>query len=97
MKFGNIIFKLMAALLFLPALARGEEAGLSSATVSPDTVTVMDIEEVILRARANSVDAAVSLDRLRTAWWEYRYYLADLLPEVSFKATLPAYYKQYSA
>lgn len=97
MKFGNIIFKLLTALLLLPAIARGEEAGLPSATVSPDTVTVMDIEEVMLRARANSVDAAVSLDRLRTAWWEYRYYLADLLPEVSFKATLPAYYKQYSA
>ncbi len=57
----------------------------------------MDVNEAIMRARANSVDAAVALDRLRTAWWEYRYYRADLLPEITFKATAPAYYKQYSS
>lgn len=57
----------------------------------------MSLDEVILRARANSVDAAVALDELRTAYWEYRSYRAELLPELSFAATLPAYRKQYSS
>lgn len=75
---------LVNSLMFLPAPVRGE-------------VITMDLYEAIMRARVNSVDAAVALDKLRTAWWEYRYYRADLLPEIGFKATVPAYYKQYSS
>ncbi len=54
------------------------------------------LDEVIARARVNSVDAAVALDELRTSYWEYRSYRAELLPEVNFSATVPAYHKQYS-
>ncbi len=57
----------------------------------------MSLEETIVRARANSVDAAVALDELRTAYWEYRSYRAELLPELTFRATAPAYRKQYSS
>lgn len=62
----------------------------------PDTLRI-SLEDAILRARARSVDAAVALNRLRTAYWEYRTYRAELLPEVNFNATLPAYRKQYSS
>jgi outer membrane protein TolC len=55
------------------------------------------LDEAILLARTRSVDAAVALNELKTAYWEYRTYRADLLPEVNFNATLPAYYKQYSS
>ncbi len=54
------------------------------------------LDEAIARARVNSVDAAVALDELRTSYWEYRSYKAELLPEVNFSATVPAYHKQYS-
>ena len=48
------------------------------------------------RARTSSVDAAVALDELKTSYWEYRSYRAELLPEVNFSATVPAYHRQYS-
>lgn len=49
------------------------------------------------RARRNSVDAEVALNQLKSAYWEYRSYRAELLPEVSLNATLPSYRKQYSS
>lgn len=48
-------------------------------------------------ARVNSVDAVVALNRLRTSYWEYRTFRADLLPEVTFDATLPSYQKSYTS
>ena len=56
----------------------------------------LTLDDAVARARAASVDAAVALDELRSAYWEYRTYRAELLPEVNFKATLPHYAKQYS-
>lgn len=56
----------------------------------------LTLDEAIARARINSVDAAVALNELRTAYWEYRSYRAELLPEVNFSATIPAYHRQYS-
>ena len=53
--------------------------------------------EAIATARAGSVDAAVALNELKTAYWEYRTFRADLLPEVNFEATLPSYRKNYSS
>jgi len=60
-----------------------------------DTV-MMTLPEVMARARTNSVDAEVALNQLRSAYWSYRSYRAELLPEVSLTATVPAYHKQYS-
>jgi len=60
-----------------------------------DTV-MMSLPEVMARARTNSVDAEVALNQLRSAYWSYRSYRAELLPEVSLTATVPAYHKQYS-
>ena len=54
------------------------------------------LDEAILMARANSVDAAVALNELRKAYWSYRTYRADLLPEVNLNATVPSYRKSYS-
>ncbi len=56
----------------------------------------LTIDDAIVRARVRSVNAAVALDKLRRAYWQYRSYRASLLPEVSFEATLPAFRKQYS-
>ena len=39
--------------------------------------------EAIALARTQSVDAAVALNELKTSYWEYRTFRADLLPEVN--------------
>lgn len=55
------------------------------------------LDEAILLARVQSVDAAVALNELKTAYWEYRTFQANLLPEISFTATLPSYNKKYNS
>ncbi len=55
------------------------------------------LEEAIDLARTQSVDAAVALNELKTAYWEYRTFRADLLPEMNFTGTLPNYNKSYNA
>lgn len=54
------------------------------------------LPEAIVLARTQSVDAAVALNELKTAYWEYRTFRADLLPEVNFTGTLPDYKKSYN-
>lgn len=56
----------------------------------------LTLPEAIALARRQSVDAAVALNELKAAYWEYRTYRADLLPEVNFTATLPSYNKNYN-
>lgn len=78
---------LISAVAFVNhAAARAQAAG----------VVELTLDDAVARARAASVDAAVALDELRSAYWEYRTYRAELLPEVTFEATLPHYAKQYS-
>ncbi|WP_321480887.1 TolC family protein [uncultured Bacteroides sp.] len=57
----------------------------------------MTLSEAIVLARTQSVDAAVALNELKTAYWEYRTFKANLLPEVNFTGTLPSYKKSYNA
>ena len=52
--------------------------------------------EAITLARVQSVDAAVALNELKRAYWEFRTYKADLLPEMNLNATLPNYKNRYS-
>ena len=83
---SRILSPLRAA---LAAMALSATASIAAAAAAADTLT-LSLDDAIARARANSVDAAVALDELRQAYWEYRTYRADLLPEVTFNATLPA-------
>lgn len=55
------------------------------------------LNEAIALARTQSVDAAVALNELKTAYWEYRTFRADLLPEMNLTGTLPNYKKSYSS
>lgn len=54
------------------------------------------LDEAILLARSQSVDAAVALNELKSAYWTYRSYRAELLPEINLTATVPSYQKKYS-
>lgn len=55
------------------------------------------LQEAITLARIQSVDAAVALNELKTAYWEFRTFKADLLPEVNLTGTLPNYNKSYNS
>ena len=67
-------------------------------SVSAQTDTLhLTLDECITMARRQSVDAAVALGELRSAYWQWRSYRAALLPEVSLSGTLPSYNKRYSS
>lgn len=70
---------------------------LTLGTVSPLKAREISLDETVMMARTQSVSAAVALNQLRTSYWSYRTYRADLLPELSLKATVPSYRKSYSA
>ena len=55
------------------------------------------LSEAITLARVQSVNAAVALNELKTAYWEYRTFQANLLPEISLAATVPSYTKSYNS
>ena len=60
-------------------------------------VRPITLDEAITLARVQSVNAAVALNELKTAYWEYRTFRADLLPEMNFNATIPSYAKSYNS
>lgn len=60
-----------------------------------DTVR-LTLKDAVNLAQLQSVDAAVALNELKTAYWQYRTHVADQLPEVNFTGTLPSYGRQYS-
>lgn len=57
----------------------------------------LTLDDAIMMARVKSVNAAVALDELKTAYWEWRTYRADRLPEIGFTATAPSYANRYSS
>lgn len=67
------------------------------ATTAMGKVRQLTLDEAITLARVQSLDAAMALDELRSAYWQYRIYRAGLLPEVQFTATLPAFSNNYSS
>jgi len=66
--------------------------------VSAQTDTLrLSLDDCIAMARRQSIDAAVALGELRSAYWQWRSYRADLLPEVSLSGTAPSWNKRYSS
>ena len=57
----------------------------------------LSLDDCITMARHQSIDAAVALGELRSAYWQWRSYKADLLPEVSLQGTAPSWNKRYSS
>ena len=56
----------------------------------------LSLDDCIAMARRQSVDAAVALGELKSAYWQWRSYKADLLPEVSL-STSGSYNKRYTS
>lgn len=78
---------IIACLLLTDSGLRGEEEA---------KIVTLTLKEAIGLAQLQSVDAAVALNELKTAYWQYRTHRADQLPEINFTGTLPAYNKKYS-
>uniref|UniRef100_A0AB33JN10 TolC family protein n=1 Tax=Prevotella sp. GTC17262 TaxID=3236797 RepID=A0AB33JN10_9BACT len=57
----------------------------------------LSLTDAIVMARRQSLDAAVARNSLLAAYWEYRAYQADMLPELSLVGTLPQFNQSYSA
>lgn len=57
----------------------------------------LSLDDCIAMARRQSIDAAVALGELRSAYWQWRSYRADLLPEVLLSGTAPSWNKRYSS
>ncbi len=82
---------LLAAWMLFPFVAFAQDD-----TSANERERLITLSEAIALARTQSVDAAVALNELKTAYWEYRTFRADLLPEVNLNGTLPNYNKSYS-
>lgn len=70
---------------------------LASINVSAEEARKLTLPEAIAMARSQSVDAVVARGELKSAYWEYRTYLADMLPELTFEGNVPQYNKSYSS
>ena len=69
---------------------------ITSTLYAEDSDTIrLTLKEAITLAQVQSVDAAVALNELKTAYWEYRTHKADQLPEVNFGGTIPTYKNNY--
>lgn len=79
----------LTACLCMPFAAKAQA---DSATTYERDIT---LSEAITLARVQSVDAAVALNTLKSAYWQYRTYRANLLPEITLTGTMPAYSKNY--
>lgn len=87
---NKIIIVILISLLLFPVRVEAE-------TVEKlDSVRSITLDEVISIAGVKSVDAAVALNELKTAYWEYRTFRSELLPEMNFMASLPSYNQDYN-
>ncbi len=80
----TIFIHMIMFTLLLPAAATARELSLT-------------LDDAIAMARVQSVDAAVALDELKTAYWQWRSYRADRLPEFSLSGTVPSYSDRYTS
>ncbi len=77
-------------------LLGGSDSAAKAQDIADSEAVRLPLTEAIRMAREHSVDAAVALQELRAAYWQWRTYRAELLPGVNLTATLPDYRRAYS-
>ena len=82
----KITLLILSFLLLMQSYARGI-----------DYTKQLTLPEAIAMARTKSVDAVVARGELKSAYWEFRTYQANLLPELTFDGTAPQFNKSYSS
>lgn len=99
---------MMTAAVLLMAAVSGQQrlAAQEAGVQDPDVEQaggkqggVMDLtlEGAMDLACGQSVDAAVALNQLKSAYWQYRTYKAERLPELVFNGTLPTFNNNYNS
>ena len=68
-----------------------------SVAAPPRDTLHLTLDEALAMAATQSVDALVAKDEMRSAYWTYRNYKADLLPSLTFSGTLPSLNKSLSS
>lgn len=81
---------LLAICMFIIALLYGQ-------SVREFQQRTLTLKEAITVARRQSVEAEMARNQLRSAYWAYRSYRAELLPEITLKSQLPSYQKKYTS
>lgn len=98
----------MTAAVLLMAAVSGQQrlAAQEAGVQDPDVeqaggkqggVMELTLEGAMDLACGQSVDAAVALNQLKSAYWQYRTYKAERLPELVFNGTLPTFNNNYNS
>lgn len=99
---------MMTAAVLLMAAVSGQQrlAAQEAGVQDPDVeqaggkqggVMELTLEGAMDLACGQSVDAAVALNQLKSAYWQYRTYKAERLPELVFNGTLPTFNNNYNS
>ena len=77
--------------------AGGQVPGVEQAGGKQGGVMQLTLEGAMDLACSQSVDAAVALNQLKSAYWQFRTYKAERLPELIFSGTLPTFNNSYNS
>ncbi|MCR9012188.1 hypothetical protein [Gabonibacter chumensis] len=58
---------------------------------------VISLSEAIELAKSQSTDAMIVRNRFQAAYWQYRNFKADLLPNITLKGTFPSFNRTLSS
>ena len=86
-----------AAVLLMTAVPGRQRLAAQEAGGKQGGVMQLTLEGAMELACSQSVDAAVALNQLKSAYWQFRTYKAERLPELVFNGTLPTFNNNYNA
>lgn len=94
MKNKAIIIQLSCILAILTVVAPAQAQ--SGNDKDSATVMILELDQAIQLGMSNSVDEIVADNEYVAAYWRYRTYRTELLPEVTLTGTTPYYSKSYN-
>ena len=88
---------MMTVAVLLMAVMPGQRLAAQQAGGKQGGVMQLTLEVAMDLACSQSVDAAVALNQLKSAYWQFRTYKAERLPELIFNGTLPTFNNNYNS
>ena len=88
---------MMTVAVLLMAVMPGQRLAAQQAGGKQGGVMQLTLEGAMDLACSQSVDAAVALNQLKSAYWQFRTYKAERLPELIFNGTLPTFNNNYNS
>ena len=86
-----------AVVLLMAAMSGQQRLAAQDADGKQGGVMQLTLEGAMDLACSQSVDAAVALNQLKSAYWQFRTYKAERLPELIFNGTLPTFNNNYNS